>query len=183
MQVKTFDIEGLKLIELKAFADSRGFFTERYNKENFKKVGVDIEVLQDNFSRSLPGVVRGLHYQYSPIQGKLVTCLNGKIFDVAVDIRKDSPTFGKHVSVILDGDQPTWFWIPGGFAHGFCVLGDKPADVMYKVNNYWNGKGENGILWNDKDLNISWPKLNQTILSDKDLGLQSFKDYKTNPAF
>lgn len=183
MEVKTFGIEGLKLIQLKAFSDNRGFFTERFNKETFRKIGLDLDLVQDNFSRSLPGVVRGLHYQYSPVQGKLVTCLSGKIFDVAVDIRKDSPTFGQHISVILDGDSPAWFWIPGGFAHGFCVMGEKSADVLYKVNNYWNGKGENGIIWNDPDLKIPWPDLSKPILSSKDLELQNFKQYQFNPVF
>lgn len=182
MNVQTFPIDGLLLFENKVFADERGFFTERYRADNPELNFLNREFVQENFSLSRPGVLRGLHYQYDQPQGKLVTCMRGRIFDVAVDIRQGSPTFGQHVRLILDAEKPSWFWIPPGFAHGFCVLGDAPADVYYKVDSYWNGKGESGILWNDPELQIEWPIQNPT-LSDKDLTLQTFADYKQAPAF
>lgn len=182
MKVTSFAIEGLKLIELTAFEDQRGFFTERFREDLFKKEGLPTGFVQDNFSRSKPGVLRGLHYQFSPPQGKLVTCLSGQIFDVAVDIRQGSQTFGQHVSVELSGDKPAWFWVPAGFAHGFCVMGDRPADVLYKVDNYWGKGGESGIHYADKDLRIEWP-VSKPILSEKDLEMQSFSSYRLSPKF
>lgn len=181
MQVQTFPIEGVKLITLKSFSDDRGFFVERYKHAEFAEIGIS-DLIQDNFSRSKPGVLRGLHYQWDKPQGKLVTALSGVIFDVAVDIRRNSPTYGKHVSVVLEGMNPSWFWIPAGFAHGFCALGESPADVLYKVNNYWNGAGEGGILWNDSDLGIQWP-IAEPLLSRKDQVSQTFADYCKAPKF
>lgn len=181
MDIQKFHISGLQLIKLKSFHDDRGFFVERYKKQAFSELGLP-EFVQDNFSRSKPSVLRGLHYQWDKPQGKLVTVLKGHIFDVAVDIRQHSPTFGQHVSVELKCSEPTWFWIPAGFAHGFCVLGNETADVMYKVDNYWNGQGESGIVWNDLELNISWP-MKDLILSPKDLIMQNFSDYKSNARF
>lgn len=168
MEVIEFPINGLKLIKLKTFHDERGFFVERYNHAKFKELGLPTTFVQDNFSRSKPGVLRGLHFQYAPPQGKLVTCLSGEIFDVAVDIRKNSPTFGQHVSVSLSGDEPALFWIPAGFAHGFCVTSSTVADVLYKVDNLWNGAGEGCLQWNDKSLGIKWPTISP-ILSSKDM--------------
>lgn len=167
MEIIEFPIKGLKLIKLKAFHDDRGFFTERFNLEKFKELGLPTEFVQDNFSRSKYGVLRGLHYQTDPAQGKLVTCLNGEIFDVAVDIRKDSPTYGQHVSVTLRGDEPSWFWIPAGFAHGFCVTSKEGADVLYKVDNTWNLKNEGCFAWNSPMLQIKWPIL-PNLISPKD---------------
>jgi dTDP-4-dehydrorhamnose 3,5-epimerase len=181
MDIKTFPLNGLKLITLKAFADDRGFFTERFKSNSFANEGLH-EFVQDNFSRSKPGVLRGLHYQWDKPQGKLVTCLRGRILDIAVDIRVNSSTFGQHVAIELSGDNPSWFWIPPGFAHGFCVLGNEEADVMYKVNNYWNGAGESGIAWNDPELGIKWP-IAQPLLSPKDAALQSWSAYKSDPKF
>ncbi|MBL7672265.1 MAG: dTDP-4-dehydrorhamnose 3,5-epimerase [Bdellovibrionaceae bacterium] len=182
MEIQKFAISGLLKIKLKKFSDNRGFFTERFNEKAFLEAGLPSQFVQDNFSRSAPGVLRGVHYQWDEPQSKLVTCLRGRIYDVAVDVRKDSPTFGQHVSVELDGDDPSWFWIPAGFAHGFCVLGDQSADVMYKVNVIYNPKGEAGIMWNDPDFQISWP-LKDPVLSPKDLQLGSFQDYRQTPRF
>lgn len=167
MEVTTFPIMGLKLINLKTFHDARGFFTERFNREIFKELDLQTDFVQDNFSRSNYGVLRGLHYQSSPPQGKLVSCTSGEIFDVAVDLRKDSPTYGMHQSIILNCKQPSLFWIPSGFAHGFCVISPNGADVLYKVTSMWNGASERCISWSDPSLNIAWP-IENPILSDKD---------------
>ena len=175
MKMIELEIQGLKLVEMPIFPDDRGFFSERFNAEKFQKWGLPTNFVQDNFSRSGPGVLRGLHYQYDPAQGKLVTCTRGRIFDVAVDIRKGSPSFGKYFSIELSGEDCQWFWIPHGFAHGFCVLDDEPADVMYKVNDYYNPKGESGLLWNDPELSIQWPIQNPK-LSAKDEELGTLKD-------
>lgn len=182
MKITEFAIQGPKLIELKSFKDDRGFFVERFKKSIFDELNLPCDFIQDNFSRSTPKVLRGVHYQYSPPQGKLVTALSGRIYDVAVDIRKNSPTFGQHVAIELDGATPSWFWVPAGFAHGFCVMGDQCADVLYKVDNYYNAQGESGIIWNDLDLRIPWP-LKNPLLSPKDAAMQTFADYKKTPIF
>lgn len=167
MEITKFDVEGPILISLDTYHDNRGFFVERFNKARFEDLGLPSKFIQDNFSRSTYGVLRGLHYQNIPPQGKLVSCTRGEIFDVAVDVRKDSPTFGKHVSVVLNGDKPASFWVPPGFAHGFCVTSKEGADVLYKVDNLWDKKGEGSILWNDPDLGIKWP-IETPVLSEKD---------------
>lgn len=182
MKVTEFNIKGPKLIEPKIYADERGFFTERFKVQYSTEVGIPEVFVQDNFSRSTPRVLRGLHYQWDQPQGKLVTALRGKIFDVAVDIRKQSPTFGQHISVILDGDVPQWFWIPAGFAHGFCVIGNESADVMYKVDHLYNPKGEAGIAYNDPQLQINWPVVD-ALLSPKDTILDSFGQYSEKAKF
>lgn len=181
MKVTEFKIQGPKLIELKHFADERGFFVERFRQNLFSEIGIK-DLVQDNFSRSIPKVLRGLHYQFDKPQSKLVTAISGRILDVIVDIRHNSPTYGQHISVELDGTKPQWFWVPAGFAHGFLVLGNQEADVMYKVDNYWNGAGENGIAWNDPALGIQWP-INDPIVSSKDQILQKFSDYQKDPKF
>ncbi len=182
MEVEEFQIAGPLLITPKAHADARGFFVERFKKDFFDRLLPNVNFVQDNFSLSAAGVLRGIHYQYDLPQGKLVTCLNGKIFDVAVDIRKDSKTFGQHVGKILSGDLPQWLWVPAGFAHGFCVIGNEPADVLYKVNVPYGPQGEGGIVWNDVDLKIPWPIQNPS-LSPKDEVLQSFANYSKAPKF
>lgn len=182
MNIVKFEVPGPILLELKSFGDSRGFFVERYRQDSFQTAGIGQNFIQENFSKSAPGVLRGLHYQFDLPQGKLVTCVMGKIWDVAVDIRRDSPTFGRHVAVTLDSDKPSWFWVPPGFAHGFCVLGSDPAGLLYKVDNYYNANGEGGIMWSDPTLNIPWPVLEPTI-SAKDLVQPSFKDYSSQPKF
>ena len=182
MEVQEFDIKGPKLFTLKAHSDDRGFFCERFRVNIFNEEHQLPNFVQDNFSRSAPKVLRGLHYQWDKPQGKLVTVLHGEIFDVAVDIRKNSPTFGQHISLTLKDSLPQWFWIPPGFAHGFCVIGEQTADVMYKVDNYWNGKGESGIVWNDVDLKINWP-IQAPLLSSKDGQMQNFKNYAQEAKF
>lgn len=174
MEIQKFDIEGPLLIHLKTFHDNRGFFVERFNETKFKELGLPTKFIQDNFSRSSYRVLRGLHLQMNPPQGKLVSCTRGEIFDVAVDVRKNSPTFGKHISVNLNGDTPALLWIPAGFAHGFCVTSKEGADVLYKVDNPWTPGGEQSILWSDKDLKIHWPVENP-ILSEKDLKCPPFR--------
>lgn len=182
MKVKEFAIKGPLLIEPAVFHDARGWFSERFKVEAFAELGIKNNFVQDNFSLSLPGVLRGLHYQFDPPQGKLVTCVQGKVFDVAVDIRKGSPTFGQHIVIELSANEPKWCWIPAGFAHGFCVIGNDPAGLMYKVDNYWSKAGESGILYSDPDLDIQWP-VASPIVSDKDRVLQKFQDYKANAKF
>ena len=167
MEIKKFDIEGPLLITPKVFKDDRGFFVERFNKKTFESAGLPFKFVQDNYSKSAPKVLRGMHYQTNPSQGKLVSCVHGKIFDVAVDIRKNSPTFGKYIHVELSGENPQHLWIPAGFAHGFCVLGTESADVLYKVDSYYSPAGEICILWNDPELDIQWP-IGSPLLSPKD---------------
>ncbi len=177
MQLIDEPIDGLKIIQLALHGDERGFFVERYHLEKLAKLGIAEDFVQDNHSRSAAGILRGLHYQTSPAQGKLVGVTRGRVWDVAVDIRPDSPTFGKHHGVELSGENGVLFWIPAGFAHGFCVLGDSPADMLYKVSGLYNAKGEGGIKYDDAELNIAWPITNP-IISQRDAGLQSFADYK-----
>ncbi|MFT7086879.1 MAG: dTDP-4-dehydrorhamnose 3,5-epimerase [Rickettsiales bacterium] len=181
MKIHNTSIPHLKIIELDIFRDDRGFFVERFNKQKFADLGIPTEYFQDNFSSSIPRVVRGLHYQ-TPSQAKLLGCVRGRIWDVAVDIRKDSPTFGQHFSVELSGENGKLLYVPAGFAHGFCVLGDEPADVAYKVDNPYSAAGDGGIAFDDADLAINWPVKNP-IVSDKDQKMQSFAEYKINPVF
>jgi dTDP-4-dehydrorhamnose 3,5-epimerase len=181
MQVKETNIKDLKIINLDLYGDDRGFFVEKFKLSEFKKHNLPIDFAQDNHSKSSPNVIRGLHYQYNPAQGKLVGCTSGKIFDVAVDIRKDSPTLGKYFSIILD--QATLLWVPSGFAHGFCAIGNQPADLYYKITGgEYNSQGEGGIKWNDPDINIDWPVQNP-IISNRDQNQQSFAEYLKNTKF
>ncbi len=177
---RNLPIIGLMLIESKEFHDERGFFTERYNRETFLKEDFNETFVQDNFSRSLPGVLRGLHYQFDQPQGKLVGCTRGRIFDVVVDLRHTEPTFGQYFGVELSGEKTLALWIPPGFAHGFCVLGNESADVLYKVNSVYNPKGELGIRWNDAKFGIHWP-LSSPKLSAKDIVAPGFEDYLKSP--
>lgn len=159
----------------KIYPDSRGFFLESYNKKEFAELGILIDFVQDNFSRSFKGVLRGLHYQADPMaQGKLVRCVRGEIFDVAVDIRKGSPNYGKWVSANLSEENQHQFYVPPGFAHGFCVLSDI-ADVMYKTTNFYVPSLDRGVLWSDKTININWP-VDNPILSEKDNNLPNLAD-------
>ena len=180
MKVLPLEISGLMLIELKVLGDARGFFVERFQQERFRQAGLPPQFFQDNHSRSEPGVLRGLHYQSRPSQGKLVGVIRGRIWDVAVDIRGGSPTFGRHVALELSDMNGRLLWVPPGFAHGFCVLGDEPADVLYKVTAPYNAPGEGGISWNDPALAIPWPLANPTI-SARDQKLQSLAQYKADP--
>jgi dTDP-4-dehydrorhamnose 3,5-epimerase len=182
MKIENTAISDLKVVQLDIYRDSRGFFVERFNKKSFADLGLPIEFFQDNFSYSLPNVIRGLHYQNNPTQAKLVGCVRGRIWDVAVDIRVGSATFGQHFGVELSGENGKLLWISAGFAHGFCVLGDEPADVAYKVDNGYSKEGDGGIAFDDADLAIDWPVKNP-IVSDKDKALQSFAQYKLKPCF
>ena len=174
---KTF-IENLLLIEPQLFKDDRGCFYESYNKNNFDKIN-NINFVQDNESKSSKGVVRGLHFQKPPFeQTKLVRCVFGNILDVSVDLRTNSKTYGKFFSIELSSENNKQLFIPSGFAHGFQVLSEL-AIVNYKVDNYYNSKSESGIIWNDKDLSIDWNQNLKIILSEKDLKLSSFKDFKS----
>jgi dTDP-4-dehydrorhamnose 3,5-epimerase len=164
-------IPDLLIIEPKVFGDSRGFFFESFNSQLFReKTGVQLEFVQDNHSRSTKGVLRGLHYQLPPkAQGKLVRCVKGAVYDVAVDIRRNSPTFGKWVGVELSDDNFRQFWIPPGFAHGFQTLTEE-ADFLYKTTDYYSPVHDRGIAWNDPVIGISWQELGiPPQLSSKDL--------------
>lgn len=164
------DFPDLKLLELSIFPDERGFFVERFRSETWSKFPFSKPLIQENHSRSKPRVLRGLHFQTNPPQAKLVSVVRGKIFDVAVDLRRDSPQYGKWFGVELSGENGRMLWIPYGFAHGFCVMGDEPADVVYKVDGTYNPKTEGGIHWNSKDLGITWP-VKDPIVSPKDQAL------------
>src|SRR6188508_919426 len=180
MKVTRLDIEDVLLIELVVHEDERGFFVERFQVERFREQALPTEYVQDNQSRNAPGVLRGLHYQHTPPQGKLVGVTHGRIWDVAVDVRPDSPTFGQRVSAELSDRNGCLLWIPPGFAHGFCVFGDEPADVLYKVDAPYNAPGESGIAWNDPELAVNWP-IQDPITSVRDRALPSFADYRANP--
>jgi dTDP-4-dehydrorhamnose 3,5-epimerase len=165
MQVSKTPIDGLLTIEPKIFADPRGMFYEVYSENRYEEHGIPCFV-QDNHSVSKKGVVRGLHYQVNPGQGKLVRVTRGEVFDVAVDIRKQSPTYGKWWGLSLSETNNFQLYIPIGFAHGFCVLSES-AEVLYKCSDYYSPENERGILWNDPDLAIDWP-VKDPILSEKD---------------
>ncbi|WP_430934110.1 dTDP-4-dehydrorhamnose 3,5-epimerase [Saccharicrinis sp. 156] len=173
MQFIKTEIEGLVIIEPKVFGDSRGYFFESFNYKRFAENVREIEFVQDNESRSSYGVLRGLHFQKPPFdQAKLVRCIEGKVLDVAVDIRKNSPTFGKHVSVELSDQNKRQFFVPRGFAHGFVVL-SKSAIFQYKVDNWYAPEHDAGIAWNDLELGIDWQIPHDSILlSEKDKGLK-----------
>ena len=180
MNIIDGDIEGLKIVELALHGDARGFFVERYSEAKFAEEGLPTQWSQDNHSRSAPGVLRGLHWQSNPAQGKLVGVSRGTVWDVAVDIRPDSPSYGQWQGVELSGTNGRLFWIPPGFAHGFCVLGDEPADMLYKVTGLYNAAGEGGLMYNDPELAVDWPLKNPQI-STRDEGLLTFAQYKENP--
>ena len=169
MNVIKTEIPDVLIFEPKVFSDERGFFFESFNQKIFEEaVGRKVEFVQDNHSKSRKGVLRGLHYQLEPYaQGKLVRCVVGEVFDVAVDIRKSSPTFGKWVGVNLSAENKRQLWIPEGFAHGFLVLSET-AEFLYKTTNYYNPQSDRGIIWNDPSLNIKWPLVEKPILSKKD---------------
>ncbi|EEW2614137.1 dTDP-4-dehydrorhamnose 3,5-epimerase [Escherichia coli] len=169
MNVIKTEIPDVLIFEPKVFGDERGFFMESFNQKVFEEaVGRKVEFVQDNHSKSSKGVLRGLHYQLEPYaQGKLVRCVVGEVFDVAVDIRKSSPTFGKWVGVNLSAENKRQLWIPEGFAHGFLVLSET-AEFLYKTTNYYHPEAEGSLLWNDDDININWPSSFDIILSKKD---------------
>jgi dTDP-4-dehydrorhamnose 3,5-epimerase len=160
------DLPGVLVIEPQVFTDARGFFLESYNAARFSEAGIDLRFLQDNHSNSTRGVLRGLHYQEPNPQGKLLRVVNGAVFDVAVDIRRGSPHFGRWAGVELSAENRKMIWVPPGFAHGFCVISDR-ADVLYKCTVLWAAKSEHVILWNDPGIGIAWP-VADPILSPRD---------------
>lgn len=161
-------IPGLLIIEPKVFGDDRGFFFESFNRRKFAELtGCDVDFVQDNHSRSTQNVLRGLHYQIQHPQGKLVRVVQGAVLDVSVDIRKDSPTFGRHVAVELSAENKRMLWIPGGFAHGFVVL-TETADFLYKTTDYWFPEHERCIRWDDPALAIDWKLRAAPVVSAKD---------------
>lgn len=162
-------IEGLKVIEPSVFGDSRGFFMETYNYKDYSQAGLDMKFVQDNLSMSSKGVLRGLHFQYKHPQGKLVSVIKGEVFDVAVDIRKGSPTYGQWYGITLTEENKKQFYIPEGFAHGFLVLTEE-AVFTYKCTDYYHPEDEGGIIWNDTDIDIKWPLecVGEITLSEKD---------------
>lgn len=169
MNVIKTDIPDVLIFEPKVFGDDRGFFFESFSQKVFEEaVGRKVEFVQDNHSKSSKGVLRGLHYQVEPhAQGKLVRCVVGEVFDVAVDIRKSSPTFGKWVGVNLSAENKRQLWIPEGFAHGFLVLSDT-AEFVYKTTNYYHPESDRGIKWDDSTIDIKWPLKKNLMLSVKD---------------
>lgn len=177
MNVIKTDIPDVLIFEPKVFGDERGFFFESFSQKVFEEaVGRKVEFVQDNHSKSSKGVLRGLHYQLAPhAQGKLVRCVAGEVFDVAVDIRKDSANFGKWVGVNLSAENKRQLWIPEGFAHGFLVLSES-AEFVYKTTNYYAPKYDRGLMWNDPDISIDWPIKSDVITSDKDKTLAALNN-------
>ena len=180
MRIEKTILDGCLLIHDTFFADERGYFFESFNRKTFlDQTGIDVNFVQDNLSGSQKGVLRGLHFQLGEFaQAKLVRVLNGRVLDVAVDIRKESPTFGKHVAVELTGDSRTQFFVPRGFAHGFLVLSER-ANFFYKCDNYYNKSSEGGIIYNDPVLAIDWQlPTEELLLSDKDQVLPTLQEIK-----
>ncbi|MCL6349815.1 dTDP-4-dehydrorhamnose 3,5-epimerase [Pectobacterium polaris] len=175
MQIIDTAIHGAKIVQPKVFGDSRGFFLETFEKRRYQEMlDIDLEFVQDNHSRSSKGVLRGLHFQKTKQQGKLVRVVRGEVFDVAVDIRQDSPTYGKWHGLILSEENKAQFWLPPGLAHGFVVLSDI-ADFEYKCTDYYDPSDEGCLLWNDPEVGIKWP-ISAPLLSEKDKLGKSFKD-------
>ena len=169
-------IEGLCVITPTVHGDKRGYFSETYNLRDMHEAGIDIAFVQDNQSSSTKGVLRGLHYQINYPQAKLVRVIRGEVYDVAVDLRRGSKTFGKYYGITLSEENHKQFLIPRGFAHGFLVLSDV-AEFCYKCDDFWHPNDEGGIIWNDPDINIAWPKLDVPVnLSDKDSKLPTLKE-------
>ncbi len=167
MKVTECRLAGVKIIEPRVFQDNRGFFLESYNRSEYSKYGIDQDFVQDNHSKSVKNTLRGLHYQINPGQDKIVRVIAGEVFDVVVDIRRNSPTYGQWEGFILSAENKLLIYVPKGFAHGFCVLSDS-AEFVYKCSEYWSPKDERGIIWNDPDINVQWP-VADPILSAKDL--------------
>lgn len=179
MQATPTAIPDVVILEPKVFGDERGFFFESFNARAFKEAtGLEREFVQDNHSKSARNVLRGLHYQIQQAQGKLVRVVEGEVFDVAVDIRRASPTFGQWVGVHLSGENKKQLWVPEGFAHGFVVLSET-AEFLYKTTDYYSPSFERSILWNDPDLDIQWPISGEPQLSAKDGAASRFRDAET----
>ena len=170
-------IEGMVVVEPTVFEDNRGYFMETFHENDFKEKGIDLKFVQDNQSKSSKGVLRGLSFQLKYPQGKLVRVIKGEVFDVGVDLRTDSPTYGKWFGVVLSENNKKQLYIPPKFAHGFLVLSDE-AELLYKCTEFYHGEDESGIKWDDPDIGIDWPidRIDEIILSEKDSGWKSFKE-------
>jgi len=174
MKITSTKLPGVLIIQPRVFADQRGFFMETYHLKKYAEKGLDLSFVQDNLSYSTIGTLRGLHYQYPNAQGKLVQAIKGEIFDVAVDIRCGSPTFGKWTGAYLSDENKRQIFIPEGFAHGFCVISDT-ASVVYKCTDFYAPESEKGIIWSDSDIGIEWP-VKEPLLSPKDSQYPCLKD-------
>ena len=181
MNVTRTRLPGVLLLEPKRFGDDRGFFMEMFHAQRYAEAGITAPFVQDNFSRSARGILRGLHFQEPNAQGKLVQVLAGAVYDVAVDVRRGSPTFGQWVGVELTADNRHQLWVPPGFAHGFCVLSES-ADFHYKCTDVYSPASERGIAWNDPDLGIPWP-VTSPLLSGKDAAAPRLKDAPLLPVY
>lgn len=175
MTVRETSLPGVLVVEPRVFGDARGFFVERYQAGRYAEAGIPATFVQDNHSRSTRGTLRGLHFQRCHPQGKLVEAIRGRIWDIAVDVRPGSPTFGQWEGVTLTEDSHRQLWVPPGFAHGFCVLSDE-ADVLYKCTDVYRPDDEGGVRWDDPDLGIEWPLDEAPLLSVKDRSLPSLAD-------
>jgi dTDP-4-dehydrorhamnose 3,5-epimerase len=182
LKVTETPLPGVLLIEPVLHGDARGFFMETYHAERFRELGIDATFVQDNHSRSAYGVLRGLHYQEPRPQGKLVRCPRGTIFDVAVDIREGSPTFGSWFGRELSEENRLMMWVPPGFAHGFCAISEE-ADLVYKCTELYSGPDDRSILWNDPDLGIQWPITGTPSLSSKDAKAPRLRDADRLPKY
>lgn len=173
-------IEGLVIIEPKVFGDNRGYFMETYNYEDFKAAGLGMTFVQDNQSKSIRGVLRGMHFQKKHPQGKLVRVIKGEVFDVGIDLRKGSPTYGKWYGVLLSEENKKQFYVPEGFAHGFLVVSEE-AEFVYKCTDFYHPEYEGGIAWNDPDVGIEWPidGIEEVLLSEKDKKAPRLSELKT----
>jgi len=174
MKIFPTSLPGVLIIEPRVFKDERGFFMETYHQKRYEDAGIEVRFVQDNLSYSSQGVLRGLHYQYPHAQAKLVEAIRGEVFDVAVDIRRGSPSFGQWTSANLSGENRRQIFVPEGFAHGFCVL-SKTAVVIYKCSDFYAPECEGGVLWSDPDLGIKWP-VKHPLVSDKDMGYLRLED-------
>ena len=174
MEVVDLAIPDVKLIKPRAFPDERGFFLQGYHEQQYREAGIEMSFVQDNHSRSSRGVLRGLHYQLEHAQDKLITVVRGKIYDVVVDIRRGSPTFGKWVGEILSDENHHQMYVPKGFAHGFCVMSEE-VDLLYKCSDFYAPGDEYGILWADPEIGVEWPSM-EMLLSEKDQKLPLLSD-------
>ncbi len=175
MKIEETNLDGVMLLKPQFFKDERGFFLESYNKNVLNSIGINLDFVQDNHSRSSKNVLRGLHFQKNNPQGKLVRCSNGRVFDVVVDINPDSKTFRDFFCVELNDDNNYQLWIPPGYAHGFCCISNF-ADFNYKCTDFYFSDDQHGIIWNDPEIQIPWP-LNNPIISEKDLGYSTISEY------
>ncbi|MBY4898111.1 dTDP-4-dehydrorhamnose 3,5-epimerase [Cupriavidus sp. AU9028] len=177
LQVTPTRLPEVLVLEPAVHEDARGFFFESFNARDFAEaIGRDVTFVQDNHSRSMPNVLRGLHYQLRHPQGKLVRAIAGEIFDVAVDLRRASPRFGQWAGVRLSAQNHRQLWVPEGFAHGFLVVGQQPAEVLYKTTDFWVAGDERAVVWDDADIGVAWPLAGPPLLSDKDARAVALRD-------